>query len=370
FCKSIMKRDANKSFANVSAATLYNFLNWRLNQKEGVKGRRLKGIKTKASLVTYWDNFRLVFERSQGTKLDAKLNRVMHKALRKLARLHNLSSHKRPNRCMTINELKEHNETTLGTTEKSFDLGELRILAVLFNLLIATPGARPRAILSLRFGDIMIVLSRDPKGGPHKLLLKFTPEFTKTYLGAKDAKTFTVPEVIGDPSLLLSPHVFLLGILFRHRAFRARSLVSIQQVERLDIYPDEQELVLPLRQELNDIWLFRKAIKTSTGHEISATEPITYSIMAGTMKTIGKILGNAYDTIPYNLRYNAANEFDQNPHVTSATRNLILDHSMPETNGQMNKLYAISTDKSTATGSAITQDKSSLFPKAQPKEGS
>lgn len=34
----------------------------------------------------------------------------------------------------------------------------------------------------------------------------------------------TLPEVMFDDSLMLSPHVFLEGVLFRHRAFEAPSL--------------------------------------------------------------------------------------------------------------------------------------------------
>ena len=88
---------------------------------------------------------------------------------------------------MTINNLKDQIETTLSTTKKSFHLGELRILAVVFLLLLAPAGSRPMSILRLRFGDIRVVLARDPDGGPHKLLIRFTLEFTKTYLGEKDA---------------------------------------------------------------------------------------------------------------------------------------------------------------------------------------
>lgn len=87
---------------------------------------------------------------------------------------------------MTINDLKEQIEETVTTTKKSFDLGELRILAVLFLLLLAPAGARPAAILKLRFKDIQVVVERDPGGGPHRHLIRFTPEFTKTYLGTKD----------------------------------------------------------------------------------------------------------------------------------------------------------------------------------------
>jgi integrase len=107
--------------------------------------------------------------------------------LKKLARTHGLSNQKRENRCMTVDDLKQQVETTLGTTEKSFFLGELRILCVLFLLLLAPTGARPASVLKLRYGDIRVILARDPEGGPHKVLIQFTLEFTKTYLGTKDA---------------------------------------------------------------------------------------------------------------------------------------------------------------------------------------
>lgn len=140
---------------------------------------------------------------------------------------------------MTIDNLKQQVEETLGTTKKSFRLGELRILCVLFLLLLAPTGARPTSVLLLRFGDLRVVLARAPIGGPHKILVKFTLEFTKTYLGTKDAKTVTLPETLFDPSLTLCPQIFLLGILFRHRAFRALSLTSPEQATRLNIHPGE-----------------------------------------------------------------------------------------------------------------------------------
>ena len=88
---------------------------------------------------------------------------------------------------MTIDGLEDQVETTLSTTEKSFELGEIRILAALFLLMLAPAGSRPMSVLLLRFGDIRVVLSRDPDGGPHNIMVKYTLEFTKTFLGAKDA---------------------------------------------------------------------------------------------------------------------------------------------------------------------------------------
>ncbi|KAF5131527.1 hypothetical protein E5D57_007882 [Metarhizium anisopliae] len=286
FCNEVLSRDPHVCLKSISIGILYKFFEWRLNQKAGKDGRRLRGTTKSSSLGTAWKVFRLVYERAIGTKLDPKLNRNMHKVLRELARTHGLSDQKRANRCMTINDLKEQIETTLSTTKKSFDLGELRILAVLFLLLLAPAGSRPTSILRLRFGDIRVALARDPEGGPHKILIRFTLEFTKSYLGTKDA-----------------------------------------QLDGLDIHPGERELPLPLRSDLKEVCIFRRAVKTLTGYEMSATKTITHGMIASWIKRVGEIMGLQYETIPYSLRYNAANEFDQSPDMSEALRNLSLDHA-------------------------------------------
>ncbi|KAH8654664.1 hypothetical protein BGZ61DRAFT_524198 [Ilyonectria robusta] len=266
FCNKNKFGNPHECLQSVSVGILASFFTWRLDLKTGKDDRKMKGIKTSSALGTTWKVFRLVYERAVGTKLDPKMNRQMHRVLRKLAKDHDLSTKKRENRCMTIDDLKEQIEAT------------------------------------------------------------FTPEFTKTYLGTKDAKTFTVPETMFDPTLLLSPHAFLLGILFRHRAFQASNLVSAAQLDNLDIHPDERELRLPLRDDLDDVPLFRRAVKTATGFEMSLTEPITYGMMAAWIKRIGEILGRLYTTICYSLRYNAGNELDGSPYASDAIRNLALDH--------------------------------------------
>ena len=116
--------------------------------------------------------------------------------------------------------------------------------------------------------------------------------------------------MIFDPSLLLSPHAFLLGILFRHRAFRASHLTSPRQLDKLDIHPGERELPLPLRSDLKEVCIFRRAVKTLAGYEMSLTKTITNGMIAGWIRKVGEIRGVQYRTIPYSLRYNAANEFE------------------------------------------------------------
>jgi hypothetical protein len=68
---------------------------------------------------------------------------------------------------MTIDNLKKQIDTTVSTTEKSFRIGECRILYALFHLLIAPSGSRPESLLQLRFGHVQVSLARNPKGGSH-----------------------------------------------------------------------------------------------------------------------------------------------------------------------------------------------------------
>jgi hypothetical protein len=72
-------------------------------------------------------------------------------------------------------------------TEKTFELGEVRIFLVLFLLMLAPSGSRPASILALQFRHIEILLVRnpeDPTGNP-VIVLQFALEFTKTYIGEK-----------------------------------------------------------------------------------------------------------------------------------------------------------------------------------------
>jgi hypothetical protein len=130
------------------------------------------------------------------------------------------------------------------------------------------------------------------------------------------SNTFPVPEVMWDPCLLLSPYVFLLGILFANKAFEAPGLISLEQLRVLDIYPEEQELPLPLKEGLSEMFVFRKAIATLAGYVMSK-ERIRYSTMAPWIKRIGELTGFKFSTIPYTLRYNAASEFDKSGRYTA-----------------------------------------------------
>ncbi|KAI1676344.1 DUF3435 domain containing protein [Pyrenophora tritici-repentis] len=251
----------------------------------------------------------------------------MHKVLRKLAKKHDLKKIGRDKACMYVEDLARVLQTNLVTTEKRYPHGRYRIQAQLYLQLGGFTANRPQALLSLCYRHIQVTLLRDPEGGPHRVLLEFTFEFTKEFLGIKDLNTFPLPEIMYDQTLLFSPHVFLLGLLFYDRAFAAYNLTSPEELSRLKIPPGRNELPLRLNRTLDNIPVFRKALQTSNGWEISPNEPLPYSTLLPWIRTLGEITGFAQVTRPYSLRYAGGKAFNENGNVSEAMQNLIMGHA-------------------------------------------
>jgi hypothetical protein len=139
--------------------------------------------------------------------------------------------------------------------------------------------------------------------------LRPSPIRSITHTGARNK--FPLPEIIFDPSLILSSHVFLLGLIFADRAFAAPNLTSARQLSRLDIRSGYQQLELLLKPNMFDVPVFRKSIGTGYGYEISQHEPLSYPTLLSLMKAVSVIAGFLQPTRPYCLRYSAGNEFNQ-----------------------------------------------------------
>jgi hypothetical protein len=137
---------------------------------------------------------------------------------------------------------------------------------------------------------------------------------------------FPLSEIIFDLSLILSSHVFLLGLIFADRAFAAPNLTSAGQLSRLDIRPGYQQLELLLKPSILDILVFQKSVRTGYGYEISPHEPLTYATLLSLMKAVGVIAGFLQPTRLYCLRYSAGNEFNQ-----SSTYYIFSNHLLVET---------------------------------------
>ena len=88
---------------------------------------------------------------------------------------------------MYVEDLVGLLQTNLTTTKQRYPHGRHRIEMSLYGQLGLFSANRPSALLKLRYQDIVVTLLRDPNGGPNRLLIEFTCEFTKKHLGIKDA---------------------------------------------------------------------------------------------------------------------------------------------------------------------------------------
>ncbi|KZF22621.1 hypothetical protein L228DRAFT_246969 [Xylona heveae TC161] len=88
---------------------------------------------------------------------------------------------------MDSHDVLEFLQVNLTSTGLAYKLGRHRLQLGLFTLSGFITANRPKATLELRYRHLRVTLLRDPRDGPHRILLEFTYEFTKTYLGMKEA---------------------------------------------------------------------------------------------------------------------------------------------------------------------------------------
>lgn len=86
-----------------------------------------------------------------------------------------------------------------------------------------------------------------------------------------------MPEIIYDPSLIFSPHVVLLGLIFDDQAFAPPNLTSSERLSTLEIEPGRNQLEISLK--MDDVPVFRQAVRTLQGWQISPEKPLSYSVL-------------------------------------------------------------------------------------------
>ncbi|KAI1913309.1 hypothetical protein LOZ12_002725 [Ophidiomyces ophidiicola] len=192
-------------------------------------------------------------------------------------------------------------------------------------------GNRPEALLNLRYRHLQLTLVRDPGSEHPRLVIELTAEFTKGFLGMKDANTFPLPEVIYDPTLILSPHVLLLGMLFHIKAFQSPNIDCPENLYSLNVLPGLNEQRLPLREELANKYVFCEAIQQGEVVRLALDLKYSYGKLKYRMKKGGEITGFFQIVKPYVLRNGAAKAYNKSPDVSEPLQNLILQHSRIDT---------------------------------------
>jgi hypothetical protein len=320
--------DPAQCYDEISPQFIHGFLSWVCDQRRGKGGRRRPGIKYASSLETFWKCYLIVYKIETGRKIDPMIQVNGQDVVKIVAVEKDLDFTKRPSATMYAEDLAEYARVLLATTEMTFDIGWLRVQLVLFCQLAGITGNRPEALVELRYRHLKLTLIRDPDGGGRpRLFAELTPEFTKRYLGSKDMNEFKIPEIIYDPTLVLSPHVFLLGMLFKARAFKSPSIDCPERLYSLKVLKGLNEQPLPLRDEMNDEFIFCQAVREAQGVRIARELQLSSGWVRYRMKIGGEITGFGQVMRPYNLRDGSAKGLNESPDVSDSLQNKILQHA-------------------------------------------
>ncbi|KAE8130760.1 hypothetical protein BDV38DRAFT_291355 [Aspergillus pseudotamarii] len=303
------------------------FLRWCLRLRRGKNGRKLKGIKKFKSLDTDWKSFLRHYEKVTGEPMDDALGRRMRKSIRRIAREYELDTDEKEKTPMFIEDVVPLQETTLRTMEKRFDLGLQRMQQCLYPLMACFTVNRINAMRRLQYQHLQCSIQRDPHGGPPRILLEIKYKFAKKYMGVTQANTFPLPEIIYDPSLMLSPHTFLLGILFHDDAFRVPGIKSMEDLRRLWVEDGRQQMEVPLKRDKAKHYVFCKVKSVRGKIQIHRDQPISQSTLSRQLKTFGEIAGFKWSLFTHRFRYGGGTILNESGLVSDAKQNLIMKHA-------------------------------------------
>ncbi|KAJ5951028.1 uncharacterized protein N7479_009441 [Penicillium vulpinum] len=142
----------------------------------------------------------------------------------------------------------------------------------------------------------------DPHGGPPKPIIELEPQFVKSVLGISKLNTFALPKIIYGVSLVFSPYILLFIILFYIYAFEAPHLISIEDLRRLLIEGGRQEILLPLKKEIDNYYIFLK-VKVICGQpQAHSTYSLGYLVRYTASLIIFSLTNSDTEEVIYSIR--------------------------------------------------------------------
>jgi hypothetical protein len=100
-------------------------------------------------------------------------------------------------------------------------------------------------------------------------------------------------------------------MLFKVRAFKSPSLDSPERLSNLDVLDGLNEQELPLKEELDEDFVFCQAVREAHGVRIAHDVQLTSASVRYRMKKGDQITGFAQITKPYVLRDGAAKALNE-----------------------------------------------------------
>ncbi|KAL4766861.1 hypothetical protein BDW60DRAFT_212539 [Aspergillus nidulans var. acristatus] len=324
--------DAEEALKLATPNDMHRFLNWCCKLEYNPNsGRRQKRYKKASAFNADWKYFRIYYTRVTKHEMSEEMGEAVRAGMRYLIDKHGLDKQPRENVPVYIEDMVPFNETILQTREKRFHLGFQRIILCLYNTIGLFTINRKHAMLNLQFKHLQLTLQRDPRGGPPVPMIEIQPRFVKSILGMSKLNTFALPEIVYGVSLVFSPHVLLFSILIFVNAFEAPHLTSMEDLRRLLVEDGRQEMPLPLKQGMDNYYVFPKVDAVNGQARILWETRMSGETLDGQLRSLSEIHGFLNPFFSHQFRYGGGELLDQSGFVSEAQRNVIMAHASSRT---------------------------------------
>ena len=102
---------------------------------------------------------------------------------------------------------------------------------------------------------------------------------------------------------MLSPHTFLLGMLFNDNAFRPPAIKSMGDLRRLILEGGRQQMEVPLKPEKAENYVFCRIEVIKGRIKCHRDQPISVSSLSAQFQTFGEIAGFKWSLFTHRFRY-------------------------------------------------------------------
>ncbi|OCK73115.1 hypothetical protein K432DRAFT_430744 [Lepidopterella palustris CBS 459.81] len=323
--------DSHKALEEFTVQDLSSFFRWLLRESRG-------SVDSFRSVQTYWNVLCIVRRQETGRiEVDPATKHSMIGARQHLIKEFGLRTEPKDKPIMRAEDEFECLKTLWESPEMIFDMEVHRLGLALIIQLAGITGNRPKALLKLRFKHVKVALLPDPEGGEWpRPLIEWKFNETKGYLGEKDANEIPVPDIPNEPCLLLCPHTTFLSLAFLYNAFAAPDLTP-ERFYNLKVLPGQGQQPLPWKDEMEDVYLFRKSVRTALEAELSS-DHLPYSTLRPRLLKVGEVTGIGLPVGAYCFRRGNGEALDSSSYISDAQRNLCLQHAPNSTVFQRNYL--------------------------------
>jgi hypothetical protein len=124
------------------------------------------------------------------------------------------------------------------------------------------------------------------------MVLFFSWPLFESVLTCVRSNEIPIPNIPNEPCLLLYPHTTFLSLAFLSNTFTVTELTPTT-LYSLKVPPGSRQLLIPWKESMKDVYVFRKLLRTPLGVELS-DKHLPYNFLCTQLRKVGELANFAF----------------------------------------------------------------------------